>query len=58
MKFIVDEMPKSEKECPFSDWTPYPPIIEKTGDYICNHDRKVCNISGSECRWMKQTIKE
>ena len=54
MKFFVDEMPTYEGECPFSDWTAYPPIIEKTGDWVCEKDRKVCDLSETECRWMKR----
>ena len=54
MKFIVDEMPKDKTECPFSDWAPYPPIMEKAGEYICEKDRKICNLCKTECRWLKQ----
>ena len=54
MKFIVDEMPKEERKCPFSDWETYPPIIEKAGDWVCKHDRKICDLCEAECRWMKQ----
>ena len=56
MKFIVDEMPEYERYCPFSDWVVYPPIIEKTGDWKCKHDDKVCDLSEKECRWMKQQM--
>lgn len=54
MKFIVDKMPKRKHECPFSDWCPYPPIVEKTGDWICTKDKKICNLSEKECRWLKK----
>lgn len=54
MKFLVDEMPKRESDCPFADWTPYPPIIEKHGDWVCDKDLKVCDLSETECRWMKK----
>lgn len=54
MKFFVDEMPKDERECPFSDWVAYPPIIEKTGDWVCEKDRNVCDLCETECRWMKK----
>ena len=54
MKFIVDEMPKSKSECPFSDWKPYPPIIEKTGDYICKINGNVCDLCEKECQLLKK----
>ena len=54
MKFIVDKMPETGKECSFSEWHPYPPIIERTGDWYCKRDNKMCNLCGAECRWMKQ----
>lgn len=54
MKFIVDEIPKGELKCPFSDWMFYPPVVEKTGDYKCSLDDKVCDLSEEECRWLKQ----
>lgn len=54
MKFIVDEMPKKQRECPFSDWHPYPPIVEKAGDWYCKHDEEVCTLCDKECKWMKE----
>lgn len=57
MKFIVDEMPEYERHCPFSDWKAYPPIIEKTGDWKCKVDDKICDLSGNECRWIKKQTK-
>jgi len=54
MKFIVDKMPETEKECPFSEWHPYPPIMEEAGAWYCKHDNKMCNLCGTECKWMKQ----
>ena len=53
MKFIVDKMPKYESECPFSKWKPYPPIVEKTGDYFCDKDNAICNLCETGCRWLK-----
>ena len=30
MKYIVDRLPKTQKDCDHSEWEPYPPFIEKT----------------------------
>ena len=54
MKFIVDKMPETGEECPFSEWHPYPPIMEEVGAWYCKHDDKKCNLCGTECRWMKE----
>ncbi len=53
MKFIVDEMPKQD-ECIFSEWKPYPPIIEKSGEWYCKNDKKICHMEPHECRWLKE----
>lgn len=53
MKFIVDKMP-CPKDCPFSEWKPYPPCFEESGRYVCKHDHKMCNQAETECRWMIQ----
>ena len=53
MKFIVDEMPKSKGECPFSEWKPYPTIIEETGRYICKINHNDCNLCETECQFLK-----
>ena len=39
MKYIVDRLPKTKKDCDYSEWEPYPPFIEKTGRYICKKRR-------------------
>ena len=54
MKFIVDEMPKDKSECPFSEWKPYPPIMEKTGHYICKINHNDCNLCETECQLLKR----
>ena len=54
MKFIVDEMPKSKSECLFSEWKPYPPIMEETGHYICKINQNDCNLCETECKLLKQ----
>lgn len=54
MKFIVDEMPKSKSKCPFSEWKPYPPIMEETGHYICKINQNDCNLCETECQLLKQ----
>lgn len=52
MKFVVDKCP-DKGECPFASWKPYPPIVEKTGDWYCKNDNKICNVCETGCRWMK-----
>jgi hypothetical protein len=54
MKFIVDKMPEYRDRCIFAEWKSYPPIIEKSGDYKCKNDGKICNFDGTECRWLKE----
>ena len=54
MKFIVDEMPKSKSKCPFSEWKPYPPIIEEPGHYICKINHNDCNLCETECQLLKE----
>lgn len=44
MKYIVDELPKTQKDCDSSEWKPYPPFIEEAGKYICKKDGKNCNL--------------
>ena len=60
MKYIVDSLPKTQKDCEYSEWEPYPPFIEKkTGRYICKKDGKNCDldedhpITCTSCRWLK-----
>ena len=54
MKFIVDEMPKSKSECHFSEWKPYPPIMEETGHYVCKINHNDCNLCKTECELLEQ----
>lgn len=58
MKFIVDEMPKSKKKCPFSEWKPYPPICEETGHYICKITHDDCDLRETGCQLLKQERSE
>ena len=64
MKFIVDVLPKTKGECPYSKWKPYPPFIEEIGAYYCEFDKEVCNLKEdgdcSTCRWLRKvwTAKE
>ena len=53
MKFIVDKMPEYRDKCIFAEWKPYPPIIEKAGDYKCKNDGKICDLDKTGCRWLK-----
>ena len=59
MKYIVDRLPKTKRDCDYSEWQPYPSFIEKTGRYICRKDGKTCNldeeypITCTSCRWLK-----
>ena len=54
MKILVENMTKTGKGCPFSEWEPYPPIIGETGRYVCTRDKKDCNANGKKCRWLKE----
>lgn len=57
MKYIVDRLPKTKKDCDNSEWKSYP---QKTGRYICKRDGKACNldekylITCTSCRWLKE----
>lgn len=59
MKYIVDKLPKTQKDCDNSEWKPYPPFIEETGRYICKKDGKNCDlyennpVTCKSCRWLK-----
>ena len=59
MKYLVDRLPETQKDCNNSEWKPYPPFIEAPGRYICKIDKKNCNLdedhSGTcvSCRWLK-----
>lgn len=53
MKFIVNQMPKNKKDCPFSE----PSIVKLK--YVCKMDKKQCNLDEGypvicmSCRWLK-----
>jgi len=55
MKFIVDKLPKDPYECNFAEWVPFPPIIEKSGEYRCKITNKKCNLTydSTECEGLK-----
>lgn len=55
MKFLVDELPKDKYDCCYAKWTPYPPIMEKSGDYFCILTNKKCNLTfdNIECEGLK-----
>lgn len=63
MKFVVDEMPTRESNCPFSKWTPNPPFIEEPGYWNCTfgvtdkHNYSSCTLGEQEnqCRWLIQS---
>lgn len=52
MKYYVDEMP-TEGKCVDAEWHPYPPIVEKTGDYYCQKDNELCDRTEEGCRYLK-----
>ena len=54
MKFIVDKVPEKEQNCPFSCWKPYPPFIEKTGDWFCKLSETRCDLEKDKCKWMTE----
>lgn len=52
MKIVVDGLPIEQRECPFSKWHPYPPIVKDPGYYECEYGGK-CSLtrnSMNECR--------
>ncbi len=53
MKFLVDKMP-TQRRCPYSEWKPYPPIVEEPGYYRCKIDMEHCNNKddGSSCKFL------
>lgn len=60
MKFIVDQLPKTKKDCPFSELRELnEDTIYKFG-YACKMDNKQCNLEREKylitcvsCRWLK-----
>lgn len=57
MKFIVDKVPEKEQNCPFAYWKPYPPFIEKTGDWFCELGKTRCDLEKDKCKWMTEICK-
>lgn len=55
MKFIVDKLPQDKYDCCFSEWKSFPPIIEKSGEYLCKIANKKCNLTydSTECEGLK-----
>lgn len=56
MKFIVDKLPSTIKDCVFSEWHVYPPIIEAAGYFKCIKCQKECNLTreSTECHLLKE----
>lgn len=50
--FIVEEVPKISKLCPFSKWRPNPPILEEPGYYECDFGG-YCKIQNGTCNHLK-----
>lgn len=54
MKIIVDRLPKSEKDCPYSRYVTGALIKDY---YQCLMDRKKCNLFDDyfrrKCRWLR-----
>lgn len=55
MKIIVDRLPESEKDCPYSRYATGANIKENY--YQCLMDRKKCNLFDDyfrrKCRWLQ-----
>lgn len=61
MKFVVDALPE-QKDCPFSKWHPYPPIIEEPGYYQCKlaegrNDGCYMDKENGECEFLVEMRK-
>ena len=62
MNYVVNEMPSQPSECPYSEWKPYPPIIEEPGYWVCTLSSKdkrkslSCTLGEKEhvCRFLVQ----
>ena len=56
MKILVDKMVNNPKECYFSKWRPYPPIVEEPGYYMCSRLNIKCNFEKemTECYCFKE----
>ena len=49
MKIYVDEMPSNLDECLYAEWHPYPPFVERVGDWYCKKNNRICNLTTVEC---------
>lgn len=65
MQILVENIITHPSECPYAEWEPYPPIIEKTGIYVCKVNRvnkhtPECNLNTEtkECSCFKQFKKD
>lgn len=54
--FIVESVPDSPKNCPFSKWHSYPPIVKSPGYYECKLGGD-CVIGEGCCRHMKAEMR-
>ena len=58
MKLVVNELPKTPNECPFSEWKPNPPFIEEPGYWVCKFGKQECscflNKEEHTCRYLVQ----
>lgn len=50
--FIVEEVPKNSKLCPYSKWRPNPPILEEPGYYTCSLGG-YCDLKADKCSHLK-----
>lgn len=50
MQLCVKEMPENAKECIFSEWKPFPPLIQKPGYYKCKIENEPCSLRNKKCR--------
>lgn len=59
MKLLVDELPETPVQCPYSQWHPNPPILEEPGYYTCRKEHK-CNLGAcdGECLMFKVADEE
>lgn len=53
--FIVEKVPRDPRDCPFSTWYPYPPVVQSPGYYECSFGGK-CQIENGACSHMKEHI--
>lgn len=56
MKFIVDKLPKSSKECFFAERHFNSPFIREPEYYLCKKCNKECNLTAekTECYLLKE----